>query len=170
MFVRSFLSSNLGASVHELTIVPIRFLYAQTLKLDPCLEYLRWSRQEAQGILPTTNSDTFSMKILCWNCRGGANTLFEQNIMDLVNTHDPMLVFITETKLPAYKVEPLRVQLRFDSADGIDALGLSGGIWVLWDSNRLDVQVLPHGQQALHLILKIVAHQDSSSESEAHLS
>lgn len=80
--------------------------------------------------------------------------------MDLVNSNNLMLVFITETKLPKDRVEPLRAKLRVDYADGIDAAGLSGGIWAMLDSNRLDVQVLPHGQQAHHLIVKVKKNAD----------
>lgn len=74
--------------------------------------------------------------------------------MDLVRLNNPMLVFITKTKQPAANAHYLRRRLNLDKATGIDAIGLSGGIWAMWDSNRIHVEELPHEQQALHLIVK----------------
>lgn len=76
------------------------------------------------------------MKIMCWNCRGAGHYNFLDTITSLVRINDPMLVFITETKQPVSGAINLRTRLNFDSSDGIDSIGLSGGIWAMWDSNR----------------------------------
>lgn len=81
--------------------------------------------------------------------------------MDLVRLNNPMLVFITKTKQPAANAHYLRRRLNLDKATGIDAIGLSGGIWAMWDSNRIHVEELPHEQQALHLIVKVISNNSS---------
>lgn len=87
--------------------------------------------------------------------------------MGLVRLNNPMLVFITETKKPAAQVHNLRRRLNFNFATGIDALGLFGGIWAMWDSNWNSVDELPHGQQALHLLVKVISNNSEINWSVA---
>lgn len=45
--------------------------------------------------------------------------------------------------------------IKYDSAKGIDAYGFFGGIWLLWDSNRVTVDLLPSGGQAFHAFIQV---------------
>lgn len=110
------------------------------------------------------------MSVLTWNCRGAANSKFKKNISDMVQQQKPMLVFILETRLPAFKVEELKTLLDFDSVHGIDANGLSGGIWMLWDSLRISVDILPHGTQAIHAIVQEPLVPDYPSQAGTRVS
>lgn len=65
-----------------------------------------------------------------------------------------MMVILLETKLPANEGSHMAEFLGFDSNDGVDANGLSGGIWMLWDSIRISVDILPHSKQAIHAFVK----------------
>lgn len=117
--------------------------------------------------LPTLGvktSNYFPMSILSWNCRGGAHPDFMSNIEDMVTQKKPILIFILETRLPASRVEDLKTALRYDSAHGVDANGLSGGIWMIWDSLKVSVDILPHSNQAIHALIQEVALQDSTSK------
>lgn len=163
VFVKSSSSSKLRDSKLELTVIRIRFLYATLMKSVQIPKFFRLSQLEALLALEVRNSDFMPMKILCWNCRRAAHHEFISNIMEYVDVNNLMLVFITETRLPASQVESIRTLLHFDSANGIDVVGLSGGIWALWDSNRLEVDILPHGRQTLHLILKVKSNVDFSN-------
>lgn len=125
--------------------------------MDPCPDRFRWSQLQARQELLGNNSIPFFMKILCWNSQGAARPQFREDIMDIVRLHDPMLIFITETRVPTDRADSIWEDLKFDSATGIDAIGLSGGIWVLWDSARIYVEIPPHGQQALHLLVKVIS-------------
>lgn len=58
----------------------------------------------------------------------------------------------------AVGVDNGRTRLNYDSSYGIDSIGLSGGNWLIWDSNRISVDLLPHGQQALHLLVKVYSN------------
>lgn len=98
------------------------------------------------------------MQILCWNCRGAASHDFLTHVEDLVRIKDPMLVFILETRVSTAKVEQAKIRLGFDGAHGIDAVGLSGGIWMFWDTARISVDILPHGNQALHAFVQVIYH------------
>lgn len=102
----------------------------------------------------TATAKFFPMSILCWNGRGAVSPEFCNTIMELVTKYRSMLAFITETRVSAVRVEDIKTQLGFDRTAGIDSIGLSGGIWALWDSSRISVEVLPHGQQTLHMLVK----------------
>lgn len=116
------------------------------------------------GVIP---SKKITMSILTWNCRGGAHPEFIKAITDLVSQHKPMLIFIIETRLPAVMADDLKVELKYDSVHGVDSNGLSGGIWMIWDSTRISVDILPHGNQAIHVLVQEAFWTDSSSEDGA---
>lgn len=112
----------------------------------------------------------FPMSILSWNCRGAAHPDFNNDIAELVLQHNPMLIFILETRLAASKAEDLKIRLRFDKVYGIDSNGLSGGIWMLWDSERISVDILPHGSQSIHALVQDPSQPDPSSANGACVS
>lgn len=71
------------------------------------------------------------MKILCWNTRGAAHLDTHKVLKDMVTKDKPMMIFLLETKLPASQAEEARQYLDYDSVQGIDADGFSGGIWMI---------------------------------------
>lgn len=104
------------------------------------------------------------MKIISWNCREASSDDTTTTIKDMVRKHNPFMVFVLETRLPAACINTLKQNLKFDLAYGIDALGYSGGIWLLWESQRIQVDILPHDFLALHAIVKEHAWIDSSMQ------
>ncbi|XP_023883345.1 uncharacterized protein LOC111995659 [Quercus suber] len=68
------------------------------------------------------------MNILIWNCRGAMKPLFRKTVMDLVAWHSPTIMVITKTRL-------------------------SGGIWLLWSSNAVHVDILATTEQEIHAII-----------------
>lgn len=96
------------------------------------------------------------MSILCWNCRGAASPDIHQDISDLVRDHRPMMLYLLETRLPGHRVEEIKTWLGYDGVHTIDSVGLSGGIWMLWDKAVISVDIMPHGNQAIHALVKVV--------------
>ena len=62
--------------------------------------------------------------------------------MDLVEWHSPILMVITETRLSGAKADEIIESLPFDGAMVSDTIGFAGGIWMLWRSNLVQVDVL----------------------------
>ena len=79
------------------------------------------------------------MNILVWNCRGAMKPEFRKTVMDLV---DPILMVITETRLFGARANEIIEGLPFEGAVVADTIGFVGGIWMLWRSNRIQVDVL----------------------------
>lgn len=108
------------------------------------------------------------MSILCWNSRGAAHPDFKKVLKDMVDDKKPMVIFILETRIPASRIEATRKLLKYDSARGVDSNGLSGGIWLIWDSTRVTIDLLPYGNQAIHAFIKELARAPSSRDCGTH--
>ena len=63
--------------------------------------------------------------------------------MDLVAWHSPILMVITEIGLFSdARADEIIEGLPFDGAAVVDTIGFAGGIWMLWRSNLVQVDVL----------------------------
>ncbi|VFQ59853.1 unnamed protein product [Cuscuta campestris] len=93
------------------------------------------------------------MSLLSWNCRGLGNRWTVQELVDLVSTKRPHLVFLMETKCVRKKVEYVIDKLGFDSVLAVDSSGRSGRLALFWNReskvslisysrNHVDVNVL----------------------------
>ncbi|CAO2184128.1 unnamed protein product [Urochloa humidicola] len=75
------------------------------------------------------------MSLICLNCRGCGRSEAVQEIRNIVDLHNPMLLFLSETKMSAVKVQDLRWRLGFPNAFGVNSEGLSGGLGLFWKNN-----------------------------------
>lgn len=98
------------------------------------------------------------MKVLCWNVREATSDEVLKQLKDSIRVHDPFMVFLLETRLPSLRIDGMKTALKFNSAYGTDAIDFSGEIWLLWDSARIRVDILPHDFQALHAIVQSYYH------------
>ncbi|VFQ84628.1 unnamed protein product [Cuscuta campestris] len=76
------------------------------------------------------------MSIISWNCRGLGNLRTVQEVAELVFSKKPDFVFLMETKGARDKAEVLRVKIGFEGLFAVDSVGASGGLALLWRSNR----------------------------------
>ena len=82
------------------------------------------------------------MNVLIWNCRGVLKPSFRQTVLDLVNWHHPIIMVITETRLSGDSAKGIMAPLPFDRAMCSDTIGFARGIWLLWWSDLVQVEVL----------------------------
>ena len=82
------------------------------------------------------------MKIILWNCRGALNLRFHTVLTELINAHSPSIVIVTETRVGGERAKEITSRLPFDEALHADTVGYSGGIWVLWNSDEVEVTQL----------------------------
>ncbi|OMP03577.1 Endonuclease/exonuclease/phosphatase [Corchorus olitorius] len=95
----------------------------------------------------------FLMSILLWNCRGAANPVFRRNVRELIRSHHVDLLIIVEPKVSDAKTDRIIRSLRFDGFTKVDAVGFSGGIWVLWKSFIGLVNVVEKGGQFISIFI-----------------
>ena len=97
------------------------------------------------------------MNIVCWNCRGVLSPSFESFlgvISDLVQAYAPAIMVISETKVSDLKAKSITDRMSLDGAIHANNFGLSGGLWVLWDSNKVEVTELSSIEQEIHYMIK----------------
>lgn len=61
---------------------------------------------------------------------------------EIVNNHNPAVLIIMETKIGGEKARAITDRLPFDGVIHTDTIGYAGGLWTLWDLDRVEVTSL----------------------------
>ena len=111
--------------------------------------------EDASSLVPYHSSKiSFKMmNILIWNCRGAMKPQFRKTVLDLVEWHAPLLMVITETRMSGARAIELIKSLPFDGSVVADTIGFAGGIWMLWRTDLVHVDVLASTEQEIHAII-----------------
>ena len=71
----------------------------------------------------------------------------------MAHIHNPAILILTETKASGAREKRIANRLPFDGAIFANAIGLSGGLWLLWDSSRVSVIELATTEQEIHALV-----------------
>ena len=88
--------------------------------------------------------------MLIWNCRGGT---FCDVVNDLIHLHSPAIMIVGETKVCGERANRITGRLNLDGAIFANSIGLSGGLWILWDSDQVEISELASIEQEIHVIV-----------------
>nr|XP_023887421.1 uncharacterized protein LOC111999528 [Quercus suber] len=72
------------------------------------------------------------MTILAWNCRGLGSALAVRTLADEVRSHDPLLIFLAETKTGESRMKGIRNKLEYTQGITVPSDGRSGGLAMMW--------------------------------------
>lgn len=97
------------------------------------------------------------MNIIIWNCRGALKPSFQSHIRELVRNHDPVILVVMETRVGGDKAREITDRLAFDGAIHTDTIGFTGGLWMLWHSDRVEVNSLATTEQEIHAVIKVIS-------------
>lgn len=103
------------------------------------------------------------MKFIVWKYQGAASKKFLRAAHSIIRQHRPGLpvfAFYLETNISGFGADEICVKLDFDNSIRVEAVGMSGGIWVLWNES-LNASVLrtnPHP----HFVLMEVEERSSN--------
>ncbi|XP_050278348.1 uncharacterized protein LOC126719886 [Quercus robur] len=75
--------------------------------------------------------------------------------MDLVDWHSPILMVITETRMSGARADEIIKALPFDGYAVADTIGFAGGIWLLWRTDLVHVEVLAATEQEIHALIQV---------------
>ena len=59
---------------------------------------------------------------------------------------------ISETKVSGERAKRISDRINLDGAIFANSIGLSGGLWVLWDSDQVEITELASTEQEVHVI------------------
>lgn len=75
------------------------------------------------------------MKIFCWNCQGDASRGFRSALLQFYKDAKPDIVSLLEPRISGDMANKVCQSLGFDNWIRVEAVGFSGGIWVLSKNN-----------------------------------
>ena len=93
------------------------------------------------------------MNILSWNCRGVGRSRTVQELVRLVRTYNPKIVFLSETRQCDERVRNLKWRLGLRNCLTAKGVGKGGGLGLFWDEN-LDVELLSIGENHVDVLVK----------------
>ncbi|XP_023885541.1 uncharacterized protein LOC111997657 [Quercus suber] len=96
------------------------------------------------------------MNIIVWNCRGVLKPNFQSHVRELVRNHNPGIMVVMETRIGGGRAKEITDRLPFDSAIHMETIGFSGGIWLLWNSDSVEVVQLTSTKQEIHVEVKVL--------------
>ncbi|KAK0592822.1 hypothetical protein LWI29_026048 [Acer saccharum] len=97
------------------------------------------------------------MSFCTWNVRGAGKKGFPKIISDLRNIYKFDVIAILEPRISGSRALKVVNNLGFSDKFLVEASGFSGGIWLLWNSDRVKLQVVASSR---HSITAIVAEGD----------
>ncbi|KAL7213994.1 hypothetical protein ACSBR1_026425 [Camellia fascicularis] len=104
--------------------------------------------------------DMESFNILSWNCRGSGNNAFKRNMKELVRNHHPGIIILLEPKIPFSSKGNFFNNLGYTAASILDPVGRAGGIWMLWDTEQVNVRASVISNQ----VIQATIHKEDYEE------
>ena len=79
------------------------------------------------------------MNIVVWNCRGALKPNFQSHVRELVRCHNPDVLVVMETRIGGDRAKDISDRLPFDNAIHTETMGFAGGIWLMWNADKVEV-------------------------------
>ena len=92
------------------------------------------------------------MSCLAWNCRGLGNPQTVHELSIMVRKKDPLVLFLSETKLDENWLEVLQCQWSFVGKFVVPSRGQSGGLVMFW-SGRMGVSISSYSQHHIDAVM-----------------
>jgi exonuclease III len=92
------------------------------------------------------------MKILSWNCRGLGDPRTVQELIRLVCTHQPKIVFLSETRQNKKVIEELRWRIGLKHFVSFHEEGKGGGLALFWHES-VDVELFKINSRVIDVLV-----------------
>ncbi|XP_030964009.1 uncharacterized protein LOC115985181 [Quercus lobata] len=87
---------------------------------------------------------------------GASKPSFQKRVKEMVQKYNPDILVVMETRVGVNRAREITERLPFDGAIRSDAVGFTGGIWVLWNSGKVNVAHLASTEQEIHFTVKVL--------------
>nr|XP_025625613.1 uncharacterized protein LOC112717905 [Arachis hypogaea] len=91
---------------------------------------------------------------MSWNCRGAASGSFRRTLLEFERLHRPDVVILLETRCSGIKARNVISSFGFSFSHIEEAVGYSGGIWIMWKDPDLAIDVILTKNQFVHMKVK----------------
>lgn len=96
-----------------------------------------------------------SLNILAWNARGVVSHDFRRVFRKLVAKYKPNIILLTETRVGGLKAQRAIFSLGFPTWYIVEPMGYAGGMWLLWDEDKIKLTIHGYTFQEIHTTTKI---------------
>lgn len=96
--------------------------------------------------------------IITWNARGAAGTDFGIAVKEINKRFSPTILVLVETRCSGENAQRVIKRLGYANQIIVEAQGMSGGIWLLWNDPKILVQTLHKHKQFLHCEIEGLTH------------
>ncbi|KAK4717556.1 hypothetical protein R3W88_015894 [Solanum pinnatisectum] len=109
--------------------------------------------QVEKGKYPIHNphKETPLMNFIIWNVMGANSANFRRQCEAMVKMHKPTMLVLLETRMGEHK--RLTEVLKFDSQIQSAAVGLSGGIVIMWKKDTLKLSDISITSKSIHVMV-----------------
>lgn len=91
--------------------------------------------------------------IVVWNVRGAAGRDFALALKEIQRRYHAHIVVLVETRCSGSQAQKVIKKLGFSHQILQEARGLSGGIWILWNDDSINLSVIQHDHQFVHCLI-----------------
>ena len=96
------------------------------------------------------------MNVIIWNYKGALKPTFLGYVRELIRIHNPTILVLMETKVGGEQAKEITDRLPFDGVIHTDTIGYAGGLWMLWNSDKVEVKPLSSTEQEIHAMVKVM--------------
>ena len=116
------------------------------------------------------------MNIFVWNVQVAGSREVLNSLREHIHMHRPSIVALVETLISGAKAQSVCDRIEFRNCFRVEAQGFQGGIWVLWNSEEIEIEVInsherfvmveikPHGQMSWLLTFVYASPQIQTRE------
>ena len=90
------------------------------------------------------------ISVMFWNVQGAASQSFRRAFKSIRQSYNPDMVVVMEPRISGRKADNFIKASGFDRSHRVEAVGFSGGIWLLW-RDQFDVEIVLNHKQFVHL-------------------
>jgi len=102
----------------------------------------------------STRSNTKHINLLIWNIQGIGNNETLNILREHIRQHRPHIVALVETRISGTRAQAVSTKIGFRNCFCVEAQGFQGGIWVFWNEDEIEVEVLTSHAQFVTVELK----------------
>ncbi|PKI42314.1 hypothetical protein CRG98_037285 [Punica granatum] len=95
---------------------------------------------------------------------------FHRTLLDLIQQPNPDIVILTEARLSRKRAQQIASTFPFDGFTSAPTRGHFGGIWMLWQSDRVNMELLQPMEREIHDIVHVSSSSFSSLLSSIYAS
>ncbi|OMO81305.1 reverse transcriptase [Corchorus capsularis] len=125
--------------------------------------------EEAVGVIKAGNQQTFPSlssdhrtrdPLTLNHLRGAGSKAFRRNSREFLWLYRPHIFIVVEPRISGDRANRVAKRLGFSDYHIVDPVGFSGGLWICWDSQYVQLEILFSSTQVIHVIVRVGDEQE----------